>query len=177
MSPRRVVTALTATVAIVSIPPDKKLKSDFARKVDLDLSTTELECRAGHFPLHIVFDAARVNTWQQKFVTMDPANWDLWPKLQEVLHNVQSFQLPMIKLSASTTKDAVCSVFERVNTNGVPLNVFELLTATYAGDPAYEAEHGDYFRLPDVWLDIKKSLTTDYEVFGNLEKGVEDGLM
>lgn len=163
--------------AIVSVPADKVLRSDFARKIDLDLSTTELECRAGYFPLHRVFDVEQVDAWQRAFVQVDEANWSLWSKFQRhVLDNVRSFLIPMIKLAASTTKDAVCSVFERVNTGGVPLNVFELLTATYAGDREYERVHGDYYRLPDVWQDIKKSLATSYPVFGRLENSIEDGL-
>ncbi len=109
--------------------------------------------------------------------TLHDANWDLWAQFKEhVLNNIQSFQIPMIRLAASTTTDAVCSVFERVNTNGIPLNVFELLTATYAGDRRYEADHGDYFRLPDEWFDIKKNLAASYQVFGNPDWGVEDGL-
>ena len=163
--------------AIVSVPEDKILRSGFARKAQLDLSTIELECQAGYFPLRMVFDVQRVDAWQRAFVMADEANWGLWSKFQEhVLNNVRSFLIPMIKLSASTTKDAVCSVFERVNTGGVPLNVFELLTATYAGDRKHEQEHGDYYRLPDVWRDIKKRLATSYPVFGRLESGIEDGL-
>jgi hypothetical protein len=72
--------------------------------------------------------------------------------------------------------DAVCAVFERVNTGGVALNVFELLTATYAGDREHLAEFDDYYKLPDAWTDIKKQLTSSYPVFGRLEAGVEDGL-
>ena len=40
----------------------------------------------------------------------------------------------MIDLAKSTPKEAVCQVFEKVNTGGVTLTVFELLTATYAAD-------------------------------------------
>jgi hypothetical protein len=163
--------------AIVSVPKERVLRSNFARTVDLDLSSRTLECRAGHFPLNIVFDSDKVTAWQKEFVLMDDANWSLWAQFdQRILHNVRSFQIPMIKLAASTTKDAVCSVFERVNTGGVPLNVFELLTATYAGDNEYEQAHGDYYRLPDTWQDIKKSLATSYPVFGRIEQGIEDGL-
>ncbi len=42
--------------------------------------------------------------------------------------------MPVIVLKKSTPKEAVCTVFEKVNTGGVPLNVFELLTVTFAGD-------------------------------------------
>ncbi|MBO3741619.1 GmrSD restriction endonuclease domain-containing protein [Actinoplanes flavus] len=163
--------------AIVSVPKDRVLRSDFARRVQLDLSSRTLECQARHFPLSIVFDGNKVTAWQREFVLMDETNWDLWAKFEQgILHNVRSFQIPMIKLAATTTKDAVCSVFERVNTGGVPLNVFELLTATYAGDSDYESAHGDYYRLPDAWHDIKKSLTTSYPVFGRTEQGIDDGL-
>ena len=31
----------------------------------------------------------------------------------------------------------MATVFEKVNTGGLPLNVFELLTATFAGDADY----------------------------------------
>ena len=40
--------------------------------------------------------------------------------------------MPAIDLAKSTPKEAVCQVFEKVNTGGVTLTVFELLTATYA---------------------------------------------
>ncbi|UNS98181.1 DUF262 domain-containing protein [Streptomyces tubbatahanensis] len=163
--------------AIVSVPEDKILRSPFSRRPVLDLSTTEQECAFSHFPLHLVFDVDQVSAWQRQFVRVDERNWETWTRFQEaVLHRMQSFQVPMIKLDADTTMDAVCAVFERVNTGGVPLNVFELLTATYAGNKEYVAESGDYFRLPDTWQEIKSTLTTAYPVFGRLDAGVEDGL-
>lgn len=163
--------------AVVSVPEDRILRSDFARRVVLDLSSIERECEEGFFPLHIVFDTQRVNEWLQEFVKADTANWGIWSEFQEhVLNHVRQFQVPMIKLPASTTMDAVCAVFERVNTGGVSLNVFELLTATYAGNQEHVAERGDYYRLPVEWEQIKKDLTSSYPVFGRMEAGVEDGL-
>ena len=50
--------------------------------------------------------------------------------------------VPTIALNRSTPKEAVCQVFEKVNTGGVELTVFELLTATYAVDD---------FNLRDDW--------------------------
>ena len=38
----------------------------------------------------------------------------------------------MIALGSSTSKEAVCVVFEKVNTGGKPLDAFELVTAMYA---------------------------------------------
>lgn len=163
--------------AIVSVPEDRSLKTDFNRRISLDLSSTELECRAKHFPLNIVFDSKLTGAWQKAFVQTDDENWELWTEFADrVLKHVQAFQVPMIRLNADTTKDAVCSVFERVNTGGVPLNVFELLTATYAGDRDYLHQHGVDYSLPDTWADLKKGLATTYPVFGRWDRGVEDGL-
>ncbi|WP_405915414.1 DUF262 domain-containing protein [Streptomyces sp. NBC_00728] len=164
--------------AILSVPVDKVLRTDFNRTVVLDLSTTDDECAAGLFPLHLVFDAQRVNQWKKSYIKADEdRNWDLWGQFDElVLQQVRAFQVPMIRLAASTSMDAVCAVFERVNTGGVPLNVFELLTATYAGDREYVERAGDYYQLPEVWREIKQGLASKYSVFGRLENGVENGL-
>ncbi len=150
--------------AIVSVPADKVLRTDFNRTVLLDLSTTEAECAAGLFPLHLVFDAQRVNEWKRAYIKADEdRNWDRWGQFDEaVLQQVRAFQVPMIRLAASTSMDAVCAVFERVNTGGVPLNVFELLTATYAGDRDYVERTGDYYQLPEVWREIKQALAGKY---------------
>ena len=40
--------------------------------------------------------------------------------------------MPVIALVRDTTKEAVCVVFEKVNTGGKPLDAFELVTAMYA---------------------------------------------
>ncbi|WP_175410417.1 DUF262 domain-containing protein [Streptomyces sp. TRM64462] len=164
--------------AIVSVPESRVLTVGSTRRVTLDLSTTELECAAGMFPLNIVFDTQRTTEWQQKYVMVDPAaNWPKWADFQgTVLNHVNSFVVPMINLPASTTMDAVCAVFERVNTGGVPLNVFELLTATFAGDQSHIAEFGGYYQLPEEWKHIKQRLTSRYPVFGNPEAGLDDGL-
>ena len=44
------------------------------------------------------------------------------------------YQIPVISLGKETPKEAVCRVFENVNTGGVPLTVFELVVASYSAD-------------------------------------------
>jgi hypothetical protein len=51
-------------IAIVSVPEDRRVKSDFDRKIDLDLSTPELEYQNLMFPLNHVFDW---DEWQDGF--------------------------------------------------------------------------------------------------------------
>ena len=74
------------------------------------------------------------------------------------LWNIDSYKVPVIRLTKETPKEAVCTVFENVNTKGIQLTVFELLTATYAADPAYFAEHGVDFHLPDEWRAVRERL-------------------
>ena len=84
--------------------------------------------------------------WQNGYLQhwkFDPAKTELFMRFQaEVLQRFQSYQIPVIKLKKTVHKEAVFHVFEKVNTSGVVLNAFELLTATYAADN---------FRLRDDW--------------------------
>ena len=60
---------------------------------------------------------------------------DRWNQLvSSVIQRFQQYQIPLILMRKQTPKEAVCQVFEKVNTGGVSLTVFELLTATYAAD-------------------------------------------
>lgn len=70
--------------------------------------------------------------------------------------------MPVIKLDKDTKKEAVCQIFENVNTGGVPLTVFELITATFAADE---------YDLREDWNTIKQSfkdkkLTTLSDITG-----------
>jgi hypothetical protein len=124
--------------AILSIPADKMIRSDFNRSIDTDYSSTELEFENLVFPLSRAFDGM---AWQMEFVTWANANGrmpELWPTIQkfytEVLANFTGYHVPVITLDKTTTKEAVCTVFEKVNTGGKPLDAFELVTAIYAAD-------------------------------------------
>jgi hypothetical protein len=124
--------------AILSVPADKIIRSDFNRQIVSDYSSTEREFENLVFPLSRVFDGM---AWQMEFVTWANANsrmQELWPVVQqfynEVLANFTGYQVPVIALDKATTKEAVCTVFEKVNTGGKPLDAFELVTAIYAAD-------------------------------------------
>src|SRR5262249_23596872 len=51
-----------------------------------------------------------------------------------VVEQFRNYDIPIIELKKENKKEAVCLVFEKVNTGGVALSVFELVTATYAAD-------------------------------------------
>ena len=123
--------------AIIAMPADKVQRDNFGKDVVLDLSTPELEITQEYFPLSIVFDGAAVDAWTYQYVQLEPANaserlkrWSTFKK--EVLGNITGYTVPVIVLKKETPREAVCTVFEKVNTGGVVLDVFELLTATFA---------------------------------------------
>lgn len=142
--------------AIVSVPEDRILHRDFGRVVEADYSTIERECQAGMFPLWRALDVGLVIAWQNEYAThsgMNPADAVARFKTfyDEVLDNFVQYTAPVIVLKKDTPREAVCTVFEKVNTGGVTLNVFELLTATFAAD-------AEGFRLNDDWRERRSAL-------------------
>jgi hypothetical protein len=118
--------------AIVAVDENKQLRSDFGRTVDLDLSTTELECMNLHFPCSQILHS---DEWEAALHKIDPNGFAVYMQFRSaVLRPFREYQLPVILLKRETSKEAVCIVFEKVNTGGVPLSVFELITASYAAD-------------------------------------------
>ncbi|MGI2905959.1 GmrSD restriction endonuclease domain-containing protein [Tolypothrix sp. VBCCA 56010] len=149
--------------AIISVPSDRIIRN-FRGDILADYSTTEKECAAEVFPLQLVLDTLGQNIWMQKYLQIDPDNMQnrltLWTNfLQEVIQPYQQYQVPIIQLSKETPREAVCQVFEKVNTGGVFLTVFELLTATYAADD---------FNLREDWLKREKKLKK-LLVLGNVQ--------
>lgn len=148
--------------AVFATPADGILRSNFGRDVDLDLSTSDLERQHGAFPLSLIF--GDYVSWL--FALDDKHLASQFHQL--VLKPGGTYNIPAIELDNSTTKSAVATVFEKVNTGGLSLNVFELLTATFAGDPAYFAEHGTDFRLNDNWEETRAKFAA-YPVLSSLE--------
>lgn len=139
--------------AILSVPADRVVRTDFGKQVVLDLSSRKKEIEAEMFPLGIVLDGSATMAWQMAYLHPGPGyteRYERWMRFhQGILKAFQDYQVPIIGLVKSTRKEAVCQVFEKVNTGGVTLTVFELMTATYAAD--------DY-PLRDKWFARKQDL-------------------
>ncbi len=131
--------AMDATIdrdeAIIGMPEDRVERSDFGREMVLDLSTPQKEYASLMFPIAQVFDW---DNWQDGY-------YEYWSSEEnksvreefkafkrEVLENFKYYQVPVIALDNTTSKEAVCVVFEKVNTGGKALDAFELVTAMYA---------------------------------------------
>lgn len=123
--------------AIVGVPEERIIRKEFGREVDMDLSSTEREYASLMYPVSKVFDWDR---WQDGF----DKHWrgDEHEAIREefrtfkrtILENFKYYRVPVISLDRSTSKEAVCVVFEKVNTGGKPLDAFELVTAMYAAE-------------------------------------------
>lgn len=130
--------------AILSLPDTFRILSDFGRKIDLDLSTLEQQYEKKMFPASIIFDPVKSKEWRKGYRRYHGEQEDsfLMDFEDDVLSSFQQFKVPAIELGIDTTREAVCKVFEKVNTGGVTLTVFELVTATFAAS---------HFNLPEDW--------------------------
>lgn len=121
--------------AVISLPRDRKITRNFGREIVKDYSTPDREYEEMLFPLSQVFQSY---TWRrnfQKHWKYDDSKMELWDRFEEqIVKRFEQYQVPVIELGKDTPKEAVCQVFEKVNTGGVTLTVFELLTATFAAD-------------------------------------------
>ena len=104
----------------------------------MDLSTQELEFKNKKFPLNIILDFVRCQEWQNKYYAYynyEQAIIQEFTKFNnEIVIPTMQYKMPVIRLGIDTPKEAVCQVFENVNTGGVSLTVFELVTAVFAMD-------------------------------------------
>ncbi len=135
--------------AIVSLPAERQIKR-FGRDVVLDYSTPEREYEEMLFPLSKVFDTDDWMEGFQEFWNFDRDKTRFWNTFnREIVKRFEQYQIPVIELGRDTPKEAVCQVFEKVNTGGVTLTVFELLTATFAADD---------FQLRPDWEERRRTL-------------------
>jgi Uncharacterized conserved protein len=129
--------ALEREEAILAVPENKVVAEDFGRVKVLDVSSREKEYREMLFPVSSVFDwdewqDGYDDYWRQQDDSDRRALFRTFKR--EVLENFKGYQVPVIALGRDTSKEAVCLVFEKVNTGGKPLDAFELVTAMYAAD-------------------------------------------
>lgn len=123
---------------VISVPATKQVTSDFGRKVEIDLSTRHDEFRLKMFPLNIILNSGEEQGWQNEYYAFYNYAPDIIQQFTELFTKIimptQKYALPVILLDKETPKEAVCQVFENVNTGGVSLTVFELVTAIFAMD-------------------------------------------
>ncbi|MFO0675873.1 MAG: DUF262 domain-containing protein [Polyangiaceae bacterium] len=127
--------------AIVAVDEMRTRRTNFGREVSLDLGSRRKEIDAFHFPCSQILNS---DEWEQLLADHAPERLARFMKFRRlIVEPFRNYALPVIRLKKETSKQAVCLVFEKVNTGGVPLSVFELITATWAAEG---------FNLRDDWF-------------------------
>lgn len=124
--------------AVLGLPQSRIRRDEVLR---IDLSSREKEFAEGCFPLNLVFDTGAAMKWLWDYQSHwqaagEPRTEQANIFMQQLLQPMQSYQMPAIRLGQTTSREAVCLVFEKVNVGGKKLDAFELVTAIFAGDTA-----------------------------------------
>lgn len=166
--------------AIISVPETRKITSNFGRKDVLDVSTPDLEYEKKLFPLNMILDSSKTFMWMQGYMAYhknDPAIVKEWMDFQgKIIMAVFQYKMPVILLDRNTPKEAVCQVFENVNTGGVSLTVFELLTAVFAMDDFelrkdWQSRYDKYFNGDILSVITATDFLTALTLFSSYKKG------
>lgn len=124
--------------AIFSVPETRIITSNFGRDIELDLSDRTKEFENKMFPLNLILDFPEEQNWQNEYYAFYNYNQEIIKEFTEfnkkIIMQTLQYKIPVISLGKDTPKEAVCQVFENVNTGGVSLTVFELVTAIFAMD-------------------------------------------
>lgn len=115
----------------------QKLRYRGLRDYD-DITTFDQEIEHGLLPLYTVFNSDELVKWRDRYI-QDRANRD-YDRLMELreewdrevapwIKRIGEYRFPVIELNRDMELHAICHIFEKVNSTGVPLTVFELCTA------------------------------------------------
>ncbi|MDD2229443.1 MAG: DUF262 domain-containing protein [Candidatus Cloacimonetes bacterium] len=146
--------------AILSVNEKKQITKNIGREIELDLSSLELEYENLMYPVCMIDE---YSTWRKeynKYWKHESSKIEFWDEFEDkIIKSYENYMIPVIVMKKENSKEAVCQVFEKVNTGGVVLTVFELLTATYAADD---------FNLKESWQSVHAEFK-EYKVLGNTQ--------
>ena len=152
--------------AFISVPESRQETRDFGRQTVWDLSTPEDEYRQHMMPTESLMNPMEWMLGYLGYWQRTSPGWNAIEFFKSfeagVLAQFNEYQLPVINLEKDTPKEAVCTVFEKVNTGGVVLSVFELATASFAAD-------AENFSLRDDWTARRQRL---YANIGGVLQGI-----
>ena len=152
--------------AVLSCGEDFQLHTASGKTIELLpqghlFSAANEEYKNKMFPVNKIFD---YDDWQMEYQEYWDFNNDkikFFNKFRrEIIERFKGCNVPVIEIPRETPKEAICLVFEKVNTRGVTLTVFELLTATFASKD---------FDLREDWDKRYEKIKEKYQVLEELE--------
>ncbi len=124
-----------------------------------EVTTRDDELKNGALPLGCLFKTDDyLEKWRKDYLValsgMDMAKYielnSKWDKLVEAwLERIRNYMFPVTELVENMPLHAICHIFEKVNSTGVPLDVFDLCTAILWADG---------FKLNDEWHTTRQQL-------------------
>lgn len=121
--------------AIFSINENKVITENIGRDIVLDLSSEEKEFENLMYPVSMIDEYDEWRTRFSEYWDYDKEKIKFWNKFEkQIIKGFNNYSLPVIVMKKENPKEAVCQVFEKVNTGGVSLTIFELLTASFASE-------------------------------------------
>ena len=128
---------------------------------EIDLSKKKKQFSRDMFPLNLMFNSRAWFRDYQEFNKED--GFEIYSKFDDkILDQFQQYKIPTIELSKSNSREAVCTIFEKVNVGGEKLDAFELLTAIFAADK---------FNLRDDLRGKKKTVGRIQRIIGKDKDG------
>lgn len=151
---------------IVSVPENKVETKNFGRQIVRDISSNNKEYELHMMPSGEIFNSTKWilnynefwSNCKTEHPTGNPNNFMLEFE-SKVIDKIKEYKLPVIRLDKQNSKEAACKIFEKVNTSGVSLTVFELLTAIFAADE---------FSLRTDW-DSRRAKLHEFDVLQGIE--------
>lgn len=127
--------------AVLSCRENRRVQREHGEIIDIP--SPEMEYKHSMFPVNRIFDPDDWGDKYKDYWKQDPSKRERFNRFnREVIECFKQYNLPIIHLLENTPREAVCLIFEKVNTRGVTLTVFELLTASFAIDD---------FKLREDW--------------------------
>ena len=150
--------AIDREKAVLSCRRNRRVQREHGEIIDIP--SPEMEYKNSMFPVNKIFDSDDWGDEYKDYWQQDPSKRELFNTFnREVIERFKQYNLPIIHLLEKTPREAVCLIFEKVNTRGVTLTVFELLTASFAIDN---------FQLREDW-DKRFKRMSKHPVLGNLD--------
>ena len=106
-----------------------------ARVARRNLDDRDTQARDLILPMSRLMETNGFGKWRDEVLQLRGSDKGLGDQLWAVhdrwLKNIEEYEFPVVTLSETTPLEAVCNIFETLNSTGVRLTVFELLTARF----------------------------------------------
>lgn len=125
---------LTVLYSVLGAPDDAP---GFSAVYDLDeqkfYNSKEVEESVTKFPMRWLYQTTKLLNFRTKLQGQANAE-KLQDRLDQLLDTITSYQIPVVTLRDLSIEE-VCPIFERINSSGTPLSIFDLMVAaTWSND-------------------------------------------